>query len=159
MYIDFIECSFSSTTTVEGVLCPIVGCDQMIRHYVTNKSRHIKENHGMQLADGSWVLARYQCTECAKVNKTKDAKRKENLGNHFKTAHPEKKLDALIVHIPIQPLQYKTEVNSTLEITFVDVHQESTSNDQANIATNTLDDQFEIVQNRSNDANRLVFGV
>lgn len=72
---------------LEGIICPIVGCDRIIKHD-SNKSRHIKQFHG-EMHNGKWVLKRYLCGVCIKNGKRKIAKRKENLLSHFRKEHPD----------------------------------------------------------------------
>lgn len=90
-------------------VCPIRGCDRIIKHYSSNASRHIKEFHGQQL-NGKWVLKRYKCTECNEKNIVKLAKRPDNLKPHYERCHQDQTFSTMPEYIPLEkPLEYKEE--------------------------------------------------
>lgn len=94
-------------------VCPIRGCDRIIKHYSRNASRHIKEFHGQNL-NGKWVLKRYKCTKCNKKNIVKLAKRPDNLKPHYERlderCHQDQEFSTMPEYIPLEePLEYKEE--------------------------------------------------
>lgn len=90
-------------------VCPIRGCDRIIKHYSRNASRHIKEFHGEKL-NGKWVLKRYKCAACNKKNIVKLAKRPENLKPHFERYHENETPSAMPEYLPLElPLEFKEE--------------------------------------------------